>query len=351
MAFFSALAIAVAAGVSIALHAVFRRYTRERDENRRVRALFSRYVPVQVVDELLERNDPRLFTAQTYYATVLHARIRNFELLAEQLTPEQTLRYLNEFYAIAGRAIERQRGLIESLRGDTITAVFGVLIDSPFQEERALRAAIDMVRLVNAMNARWSAQGRKPYVITVGVNSGTIVAGDVGFQRRREFAVVGNAAHIAARLQQIAEELNAYVLASASTFEPVAEQFVGVPASTLPLRGLKRLQKAYIVRGLAKRGEDEWLRLPSEDAIAQTIVKPEADSQSARPDDQVAAHEPVPEREPFIIDPAAPTATAPAGGAATRLFEFDDPLPAMPELPPVVGTYEDDQGPPVALPP
>ncbi|HEY8298343.1 MAG TPA: adenylate/guanylate cyclase domain-containing protein [Candidatus Baltobacteraceae bacterium] len=330
-----ALAIVVAVGVSIALQRVLRRYTRERDENRRVRSLFSRYVPEQVVDELLERNDSRLFTAQTYHATVLCARIRNFSLLAEALTPEQTLRYLNEFYAIAGRSIERRRGIIESLRGDTITAVFGVLIDTPFQEERALAAALEMVRLVNGMSARWSAQGRKPYAITVGVSTGAIVAGDVGFARRREFAVVGNTAHVAARLQLAAEELNAYILASATTFEPVAEQFVGVPASTLPLQGLKRLQKAYIVRGLAQRAEEELLRLPDEAAIAQTVVKPEeppaSEPEPASPPPRAAP------REPFIDPPA--------------WSGYDDLLPAMPEIPAVTGTYEDDSGPPISLPP
>lgn len=336
------LAIVVAVGVSIALLRVFRRYTSERDENRRVRSLFSRYVPEQVVDDLLERNDSRLFTAQTYHATVLCARIRSFSLLAEALTPEQTLRYLNEFYAIAGRSIERRRGMIESLRGDTITAVFGVLIDTPFQEERALAAALEMVRLVNAMNARWSAQGRKPYSITVGVSTGAIVAGDVGFARRREFAVVGNTAHVAARLQLAAEELNAYILASASTFEPVADQFVGVPASTLPLHGLKRLQKAYIVRGLTKRADEQLLRLPDEAAIAQTVVAPQAapvtelePEPKSEPARSPQPHRP--QREPFIDPPA--------------WRGYDDFLPAMPEMPAVAGTYEDDAGPPISLPP
>ncbi|HEY8312911.1 MAG TPA: adenylate/guanylate cyclase domain-containing protein [Candidatus Baltobacteraceae bacterium] len=332
-------AIALAIGVCIALHSLFRRYTRERDENRLVRALFSRYVPEQIVDELIERNDPRLFTAQAYHATILCARIRNFSLLAERLTPEETLRYLNEFYAIAGRSIERQRGVIESLRGDTITAVFGVLIDTPFQEERALRAALETVRLINAMNARWSSQGRQPYVVTVGVNTGAIVAGDVGFARRREFAVVGNAAHVAARLQVAAEELNAYILASATTFEPVADQFVGVAANTLPLRGLKRTQKAYIVRGLTTRSEEDLLHLPGDGAFAQTIVTPESVSPEVQPE------------QPFIVQPREPVAAGTQTSAGSWFGGLDDPFPAMPEPPPLAGTYEDTHGPPMQLPP
>lgn len=324
MGWLVAFAAIAAASAGYALYDLFGRYARERDQNRRVRALFSRYVPAHVVDELLERNDPRLFTAQAYYATILNCRIRNFALFAERLTPEETLRYLNEFYAIAGAAIERRHGVIETLRGDGITAVFGVLIDGPFQEERALRAALEIVRLVNAMSARWQAQGRRPFEVTVGVHSGDIVAGDVGFARRREFAIVGNPAHVAARLQQAAQEINASVLASATTFEPVSETFVGVPASTLPLQGLKRLQPAYVVRGLAKRGDEPLLRLPAEEAIAQTVLEPE----------------PQPEQPELQPQPAA----------AQPHFSHYDASPALPELPPFVYTYEDGDGPPIVLP-
>lgn len=307
------LALLAIVGVSIYASSLFRRYLSERDEHRRVRALFSRYVPPQVVDDLLERKDPRLFEGQQYYATILCCRIRNFALFVENLPPQQALQYLNEFYTIAGKSIEKHRGMIESLRGDTITAVFGVLIDDPFQEERALRAALDITRLVNAMSARWQVQGRKPFMIGIGVNSGQIVAGDTGYQQRREFALVGNEVHIAARLQELTEEMNASIIASDATYKAVEELFVGIPIKTVPLRGLKKLQKAYIIRGLSKRTEEDPLTLPPERSIPQTNIR-----------------------------------------AREQLRHFsgvDDDAPAMPDPPILQGTYEDDLGPPFRLGP
>lgn len=167
----------------------------------RVRALFSRYVPTQVIDDLLARKDPRLFEAREYYATIVSCRVRNFALVTEHLAPEEALRYLNEFYTLIGGAVQRHRGMIESLRGDIVTAVFGVLVEEHFQEERALRAALDVLRLNKAMSDRWRAQGRKMLDISVGINSGKIVAGDTGYQLRRDYAIVGNPAHVAASLQ------------------------------------------------------------------------------------------------------------------------------------------------------
>lgn len=310
----------LAAGAAAALTILALRYLNEREELSRLRALFSRYVPQHVVDEILSRRDLRLLWAQRHYATVLCCRIRNFGFFSEELSAEETLRHLNEFYAVAGRAIVRHGGVIERLHADGITAVFGVLTSDTFQEERALRAALRMVRLANAMNSRWQALGRRPFQVYVGVNSGPVVAGEVGFAQRREFAIVGHPAHVASRLQQAAEDINASILAAAATYEPAAEQFVGLPINTLPLPGLRRLQKAYIIRGLAKRSEEELLHLPPEISALQTVVE-----NAAAP-----------------AAPAAPAAAAEKLPAVMPHFSsVDDTRPAMPDLPPVTGEYEE----------
>lgn len=337
----------------------FRRYVLARAEHRRVLSLFSRYVPSPVVEDLLARKDPRLFEAREYYATILLVRIRNFALFAETLSASETLRYLNEFYTIVGQAVGRHRGFIESLRGDTVTAVFGVLIEEKFQEERALRAALDIMRVIDAMEARWRAQGRKALAVGMGVNSGKIVAGDTGYKDRREFAIVGNPAEIAAKLEAASEDLNAAIIASEQTYDAVRELFVGVPTSSLPLRGLRRLQSAYIIRGLTRRAADDHsLTLPSQRAFKETVVRGyEAPDVAAVEPDSYIAPDAAAERsrtdasstQAQRIDERI-TGTGPLP-ATSRFSRYDDEAPALPEPPPVIGTYEDDQGPPFELPP
>ena len=357
------LALIAAVGAAIYAWVLFRRYMDERAEHRRVVSLFSRYVPPPVVEELLARRDPRLFQAREYYATVVYCRIRNFALFAEQLAPEETLQYLNEFYTIVGKATSRHRGMIESLRGDAVTVVFGVLLDETFQEERALRASLDVMRMVKAMESRWAAQNRRAFTVGIGVNSGKIVAGDTGFQQRREFAIVGNPADVATRLEHAAEELNATVVASHQTYNAVRELFVGVPTSSLPLRGLRQLQSAYIIRGLTKRAfENDRLTLPPQRSFTRTVVE----SDTSTPDIPV----PEPYEEPARVDAAqkaanvvdkrsnAPVIVEQPGfsfkgiepSKMQRFSSLDADEPALPDTP-VVGTYEDDQGPPVQLPP
>jgi class 3 adenylate cyclase len=350
---------AIAAGALYYAWTFFQRYVLERTENRRVLALFSRYVPSPVVEDLLARKDPRLFEAREYYATILSIRIRNFALFAETLQPSETLRYLNEFYTIAGQAVQRHRGFIESLRGDTITAVFGVLIEEKFQEERALRAALDIMRVFDAMDARWHAQGRKSIAVGMGVNSGKIVAGDTGYKDRREFAIVGNPAEIAAKLEAASEDLNAAIIASEQTYDAVRELFVGVPASSLPLRGLRKLQSAYIIRGLTRRAADDHsLTLPSNRAFKETVVRSYEPSEPAvEPDSYISPKDAANERarSDASSTPAQRFDERVSGQGPSQNFgrfsQFDSDSPALPEPPPIVGTYEDDQGPPFELPP
>lgn len=271
IAFFAGAAALAGLGAMIV---VVRHYLVEREQLARVRDLFSRYVPRHVVDELVERRDLRELWARRHYATVLCCRIKNFGFFAEELGADETLQHLNEFYAVAGRAIVRHGGVIERLHADGITAVFGVLMGDMFQEERALRAALRIVRLANGMNKRWETLGRRPFQCFTGVNSGQVVAGEVGFAQRREFAIVGNPAHVASQLQEAAEAVNAYILCSAATFAPVSDVFVGVPVRSLPLAGLRKLQNVYVLRGLAKRTEEELLHLPAEISALQTVIEP-----------------------------------------------------------------------------
>lgn len=354
--------LALLAVFAMAIYVSFaaRRYLTERDEGKRIRSLFSRYVPEVVVDQLLERKDARLFEGREYYATVLSCSIWKFALFAEDLSPQQTLQYLNEFYTLVGKAVEKNRGMVESLSGDSITAVFGVLIDEPFQEERSIRAALDIVRLVSAMNAHWQSQGRKPFQVGIGLNSGTIIAGDIGYAQRREFSLVGNDVQVAHRLQEATQEMNASVIASATTFKPVAELFVGIPIKSIPLRDMKKLQQAFIVRGLSKRtasDDVDTLTLPTEGQFARTEIKTEPPPPLYEAPKVVppipAAIQPEPPAPPPapLPEPLNPV-LAPRSRATERQFStFDDDKPAMPEPPQTDQTYEDDSGPPLRLGP
>jgi hypothetical protein len=284
--------------------------------------------------------------------------------------------------------------MIESFLTDGIVGVFGVPIDEPRKEEHAIRASIDIVRLMSAMETRWAAQGRKAIRVGIGINSGNVIAGDVGFAERREYTVIGNEVLVASRLQEATNDINAYILASAATCEPVTDLFSLLPAQRIPLRGMRKLPEAFIVRGLA-RGDDPLL-LPNPNAFKRTTIVPDQAEPAAASEPAVEpAAQPAASAAPtFTVAPAATTApVAPRlvarpvpdeppvrdfpmakalrprrrpGAAGTgdfsgpidppelrmpRFAAFEDEGAIMPEPPPPRAVYEDNDGPPLQLPP
>ena len=317
------LALIALAGLSVAL----RRWRAERRESARVRATFARYVAPSVVDLLLSRKDERLFTGRAVRATILVCRIRDFAHFIEPLTPEQTLRYLNEFYGLAGTGIQRHRGIIESFLGDGIVAVFGVPLENPTQEDDALQAALDIVRHVVAMRERWANQNRKALTVGIGINTGEVIAGDAGFRDRREFTVVGSEATFAHRLQEAAFALNAFIVASHATCESLAAEYKLVPLRGVPLPGIRRLLDAYVVRGRVQATERFTVPV---DALVETAIEP-----APRPAEPAAATDPeaAPVNGPIPDGPIRPFAAAPpvgrsSRGASAATTEADFGLPA-----------------------
>jgi class 3 adenylate cyclase len=361
LGFLVVLAAAAAVGAGVACRVVWQRWTAAQRETARVRATFSRYVAPSVVDMLLERKDERLFTGRSTRATVLVCRIRNFALFIEQLAPEETLRYLNEFYGLAGTAIQRHRGIIETFLGDGIVAVFGAPIENPTQEDDALRAALDVVRHVVGMRERWAAQGRRAFTVGIGLNTGQVIAGDAGFRDRREYAVVGTEATFAHRLQEGAFQLNAFIVASRATCASLTDEYSLVPISGIPLPGVKRLLDAFVVRG--RRNGPERFTVPV-DAMIETTIEtaddtpvPPAAVLPATTAVAAAAPEPPPSLAPQPkAAPAPPVARPvlrqqqPSGVPPfpdlkhSWLFPQDDIEPIVPDPPPPKATYEDRRG-------
>ena len=362
-----------------------RRWRTEQAEVKRVRTTFSRYVPHSIVEELLARKDESIFTGREVRATILVCRIWNFSHFMEDLTPEQTLRYLNEFYAIAGSSIERHKGVLHRFLEDGVVGVFGVPLEDRYQEDNALRAAINIVRLINVMQQKWEQQGRKALRAGVGINSGNVIAGDGGFASRREYMVVGTDVTLAHRLQAATFDLNAFIVASHNTVDPVQDLYNLVPVSGIPLNGVRALLDASIVRG---RKRNDNLVLPKADAFANTVLEEPVLDEFLEPKEVVpfedhaklaggnapgtasAAAQTAAPRTPPPPPPPRPPSEAPPlqtrrstrrSGSEGPQFGFDlpelrmhgfgssDEAPIMPDPPPPRATYEDNDGPPLPL--
>ena len=248
-----ALGLAAAGGIGVGYAGVDR-------QRRRLRAEFERFVPAEVVGQVMDRvGDDQRLGGRRIYCTVMFADLRGFTAAAERMPPETVIEMLNRYLGEMSDAILDHGGTIVSYMGDGIMALFGAPLEQEDHADRAVAAAREMrdVRLPR-FNA-W-CDGRVPgegFRMGVGMASGPVMSGNVGSQRRMEYAAVGDTTNIASRLQSLTKETAAMVLIADSTRAaltgPVADlEAVGaldvrgrqVPAAVWTLAGGEPVSRA-----------------------------------------------------------------------------------------------------------
>lgn len=157
-------------------------------------------------------------------ATVMFADIRDFTALAESQPPEETIDLLNNYYALMFDAISEHGGIVTLMIGDGLMAVFGAPLPLPNHEERAVRAALEMVDLIALFNEERRIAGRPPIRIGVGIASGEMIAGYVGTKARAAYTCNGDTVNLAARIEAHTKVAQRSILIDAATR-------AGLPAS------------------------------------------------------------------------------------------------------------------------
>ncbi len=245
--FTAALATAVARG---------RRLIREQVVAARERSNLARYFPPNIVDELAGY-DGALETVQSQDVAVLFADVIGFSRMAETVTPEQLIEMLRALHARMERAVFDNGGTLDKYLGDGVMATFGTPRAGPQDASNALRCARAMLRTVDEWNERRRTGGFPLVKLAVGVHFGPVVMGDIGSERRLEFAVIGDTVNVASRLEEATRTVGTRLLVSddlmraaqASAPDDLAALRAGIePHEGLILRGREGAIDAWLLR-------------------------------------------------------------------------------------------------------
>jgi adenylate cyclase len=211
------VALALSTGAALGVRAAL-----EGRGRRRMRASLERFAGAQVVGELLAREERHaVLGGVRQVSTVLFCDLRGFTAFAEALPAERVIDVLNRYLTEMSDAILDRSGTLVSYMGDGIMAVFGSPIERPDHAEAALAAAREMAgpRLAR-FNAWLAEQGfEASFALGIGLNSGPVMSGMVGSERRLEYAAVGDTTNVAARLQALSKGRPESVLLSDATRE------------------------------------------------------------------------------------------------------------------------------------
>ena len=185
---------------------------------KRMMSTMSRYMDPGIAERLLKAGE-EILGGQSQMATVLFSDIRGFTTLTEELGAQGTVTLLNDYFTIMVDCIQKEEGMLDKFIGDAIMAVFGTPIAHQDDPDRAVRAAISMLRELRNFNALRATRGQKPIDIGVGLNTDQIVTGNIGSPRRMDYTVIGDGVNLASRLEGACKQYGAHILISQNTLD------------------------------------------------------------------------------------------------------------------------------------
>jgi adenylate cyclase len=185
---------------------------------KKAKSTLSRYMDPALADQMLAGgNQDDILGGKDTVATVLFSDVRSFTTITEQLGAQGTVALLNEYFEIMVDCISEQGGMLDKFIGDAIMAAFGIPLPHDDDEDRGLIAGINMIKRLWEWNAEREARGEMPVDMGLGLNTGNIVAGNIGSSKRMDYTMIGDGVNLAARLESACKQYNARVLLSEFT--------------------------------------------------------------------------------------------------------------------------------------
>jgi adenylate cyclase len=223
------------------------RYLLEEQEKRQIRAIFSRYVSKEVVDELLS-SPPRLrLGGERRVLTVLFSDIRGFTHLSDSLNPKDLVAILNEYLARMTKIVFKYKGTLNKFIGDALMIIYGAPIPQKDHARRAVLTALEMQEEIK----KFEKERGILIEIRIGINTGEAVVGNIGSIERSEYTAIGNTVNVASRLESIAKI--GQILITQSVYEEVKDMIEVKKLPPLEIKGVSGLIQLYEVIGLKNK--------------------------------------------------------------------------------------------------
>ena len=226
----------------------------ERLEKNRVRQTLEKYVSAPVAAEILRHNDEyeQSLGGERRHVTILTSDVRGFTTLAETSDPFELVQQLNEYFTAMVEVVMRHEGTLDKYIGDAILAVYGAPLSAGPTEDalRAVRTAVEMREELAKLQDNWKARGRPPIEIGIGLNSGEVIVGNIGSQRRMEYTVIGDVVNVACRVEALNKEFGTNVLITGSVYELVRDYVEVELMGSRTMRGRTKSTDLYFLKAV-----------------------------------------------------------------------------------------------------
>lgn len=248
----------LAAVASLLVGGSFRYLILER-RAREMRSMFSSYLSPKLVARLERDPDAAKIGGDTKQVTIVFTDIRGFTAYTESRTPLEVVTRLNEYFDVMVRVINKYDGTVDKFIGDGIMIYWGAPLTQEDHTVLAIGALQSMKQALNELRVKWEARGEEPFTFRAGVNSGEVIAGNIGSHgKKMEYTVIGDTVNLAARLESTAKYYGVDFLVSDSSYLLSRDQFTYRELDQIRVVGKQIPVKVYeLVDPLSELTEEE----------------------------------------------------------------------------------------------
>jgi adenylate cyclase len=218
-------------------------------EKKFMRDTFERYMSKQLAEKLLDAETMGKIElgGEKRYVSVLFTDIRGFTAMSENMDPKEVISFLNGYFSMLVDIVFEHGGFIDKFIGDAMMVVYGVPVKSPDDAVRCVKTALAMKDAMRRFNEKRALDGKPPVHMGIGINSGSVIAGNVGSEERMNYTVVGDAVNFASRLVGLSREEE--VIISEETALVVSDYFIIEKRTDAAVKGKAGAQHVYEVSG------------------------------------------------------------------------------------------------------
>jgi adenylate cyclase len=233
------------------------------NEKQFIRKAFSTYVSGDVVKELIADPSRLQLGGTERHMTALFTDIQRFSGIAEKLDPEDLVSLLNRYLTAMSDVILNEKGTIDKYEGDAIIAFFGAPLEIPDHALRACVSAVAMKRIENELNKTIGEQGLSPapLLTRIGINTGNMIAGNMGTENKMNYTIMGNTVNLAARLEGVNKQYGTWILVSEDTIRETGDRLLVRKLDRVRVVGISEPVRLYELLETAENAVPQQQRL------------------------------------------------------------------------------------------